>query len=63
MKGCGHNSPNPVCYLTDMDVVRASERQHSVQRGWQGMRLSVRHRSARTNRLLKFDIGHRRWRV
>jgi hypothetical protein len=62
-KGCGHNSPNPVCYLTDTDIVRASERQHSVQRGWQGMRLGVRHRSERTNRLLKLDIGHQRWRA
>jgi hypothetical protein len=63
MKGWEHNSPNPVYYLTDTDMVRASERQHSVQRGWQGMRLSVRHRSARTIRLLKLDIGHQWWRV
>jgi hypothetical protein len=25
--------PNPVCYLSDTDIVRASERQHSVQGG------------------------------
>ena len=27
----GHNAPNPVCYLSDTDIVRASKRQHPVQ--------------------------------
>jgi hypothetical protein len=61
MRGYGHNSPNPVYYLTD--TVWASERQYSVQRGGQGMRLNVRHRSVQTIRLLKLDIGYQRWRV
>jgi hypothetical protein len=29
--GRGHNAPNPVCYLSDTDIVRASKRQHPVQ--------------------------------
>jgi hypothetical protein len=28
----GRNAPNPKCYLRDTDIVRASERQHPVQR-------------------------------
>src|SRR5208282_2877487 len=28
----GRNSPNPICYLSDTDIVRASEPQHPVQR-------------------------------
>jgi hypothetical protein len=28
----GHSAPNPICYLRDTDIVRASERQHPVQR-------------------------------
>ena len=26
-----HNTPNPACYLSDTDILRASESQHSVQ--------------------------------
>ena len=29
--GRGHNTPNPVYYLSDTDIVRASKRQHPVQ--------------------------------
>ena len=32
-EGRGHNAPNPVCYLSDTDILRASERQHPVQGG------------------------------
>src|SRR4051812_2324708 len=28
---CGRNSSNPVCYLSDTDIARASEPQHSVE--------------------------------
>jgi hypothetical protein len=31
-KCAGARTPNPICYLSDTDIVRASERQHSVQR-------------------------------
>ena len=27
----GRKDPNPICYLTDTDIVRASELQHPVQ--------------------------------
>jgi AraC-like DNA-binding protein len=27
----GHNAPNPICYLIDTDIVRASKHQHPVQ--------------------------------
>ena len=27
----GRNTPNPICYLSDTDIVRASQRQHPVQ--------------------------------
>jgi hypothetical protein len=30
-EGRGHNTPNPACYLSDTDILRASERQHPVQ--------------------------------
>jgi hypothetical protein len=29
----GRAAPNLICYLTDTDIVRASERQHSFQGG------------------------------
>ena len=31
-RSAGRNAPNPICYLRDTDIVRASERQHPVQR-------------------------------
>jgi glutathione S-transferase len=32
-KGCGRNSPNPDCYLSNTNTIRASEPQHPVQCG------------------------------
>src|SRR5271165_1690722 len=31
-RGADAIPPTPICYLSDTDIVRASERQHSVQR-------------------------------